>query len=207
MNRKGAPTSFTCPKSTMTSFGPGATIRFPGCGSAWKQPVLDQHLAERHEKNLRHLGRIDARALQSSSVRNLDPLDELHHQHAPRRVFPVDLRDDDVLDAREVGRDLLRVVSLADEVQLARDHPAHFFRNEAQVQRLVQPVQDADERRVVLQIVLHQALDAWILHLHGHHAPVVQHRPVHLRQRRRRHRRALELPKHGLERLPQLPLD
>ena len=32
------PRSFACPKSISTSFGPGCTIRFPGCGSAWKKP-------------------------------------------------------------------------------------------------------------------------------------------------------------------------
>ena len=122
-------------------------------------------------------------------------------------MLPVDCRDDDVLDAGEVGGDVLGVVSFVDEVELARDHPAHLFGDEAEVERLVEAVEDGDEERDVLQVVLDQALDAGVLHLDGDNAPVVQDGAVYLRQRCRGDRRGFELSEHRLERLTQLALD
>jgi len=60
-------------------------------------------------------------------------------------VLPVDARHDDVFDAGEVGGDALRVAALVDEVELQRDHAAHLFGDEAEVERVVEAVEDRDE--------------------------------------------------------------
>ena len=151
--------------------------------------------------------RIDAGAPQAFDVSDLDAVDVLHGQDAPRAVLPVDARHADVLYALEVGSDSLSVAAFVDEIELARDHVGHLFGDEAEVQRLVEPVEDAHEDGDVLQVGVDQLLDVRVLHLDGDDASVVQHRLVHLGQRRGGDWLRLEALEHGLERLAQLALD
>ena len=76
-----------------------------------------------------------------------------------------------------------------------------------EVQVPLEAGEDAHQESDVPQVVVDDALDARILHLHRDLSPVVQRGPVHLRQRRRRDRLLVEAGENVRERPFELALD
>src|SRR3990170_2138825 len=155
--------------------------------------VQEQLLAVGVGDQLRYGLEVYAGVLEGADVGDLDPLEELHNQHAAGRVLPVDPGHDDIRPGGEVGGDELRVVALVDEVQLLRHVPADLLDDGPKVQVALQRRQDAQEESNAVQVRLYHVPDARILDLHGHRAAVFERGPVDLGERRRGDRLGFEV--------------
>ena len=80
----------------------------PGCGSAWKKPSRRIIVAENLDQLLRDHVLVDSGALERCDVGDLNALDQLHRQHAPRRELAIDLGH---ADDRIAPRSCARIVS------------------------------------------------------------------------------------------------
>ena len=99
-------------------------------GVAVKEPVVEDLLHVRLEADLGHLAARHAESPDRVPVVRADAVDPLHHEQVRPREVPVDARDADAFDAPHVLAQPVRVLPVADEVELApyvllelRDHP------------------------------------------------------------------------------------
>jgi len=147
--------------------------------------VQEQLLAVGVCDQLRYGLEVYAGVLEGIDVGDLDPLKELHDQHAAGGVLPVDPGHDDIRAGGEVGGDELRVVALVDEVQLLRHVPGNLLDDGPEVQVALQRRQDAQEESNAVQVRLNDVPYARILDLDRHRAAVFEHGPVDLGEGRR----------------------
>src|SRR5437899_3977300 len=124
-------------------------------------------LAVSVDHELRDGLRVGPLPLEPLEVRDLDALEILHHEHAPRAVLPDKARDDDVAPLRrrpaaasailaqlgppamssvlEVPGDDLGVVALVDEVQLQADVHRDLFDQRGEVEVALEAGDDAQQ--------------------------------------------------------------
>ena len=167
-----------------------------------EHPMEVELLAVSVDHELRDRLRVGPLPVETLEVRDLDALEILHHEHAPRAVLPDDARDDDVAALRgrpaaaaavlaqlrppamssilEVPGDDLGVVALIDKVQLQRNVVRDLLDQRGEVEVALEPGEDSQQEADVAQVVVDGALDARVLHLDRHFSAVVQARAVHL---------------------------
>ncbi len=109
------------PKSMKPMRLPVMASRLPGCGSAWNTPSISAICRNASVPFWASSGLSYSARVEPGMIGQRDAVQELLHQHALGRVFPVDLGEDDVVAVGEHGRQHLAVAALVDEVELAVD--------------------------------------------------------------------------------------
>lgn len=150
---------------------------------------------------------VDARALQPLDVGDLDTLDQLHRQHAPRRELAIDLGHQHGGVSCEVMAHGRRVLRLVNEVQFHRHVLQSLAHQDAIVEVALEHRQPSQHQRHVAEVGAHYPVDSRILHLHRASTPVMQPCTMHLRERRRRQRDRIELGVNVLQRATQFAFD
>ena len=171
-----------------------------------------EHVGKGVHKGVGHVRRVKPHRGNALLVVYLcSTVNELHRYDPPVRQLPVHLRHDH-LEARGQtrGEEPLRpraVERLLREVEL-RAHRLFKLGDDPRVlERLpLQPPHEPRHESHRPQVPLHLRPQPRVLHLYRHHLPRrPQRRPVHLRQRRRRHGLRVEGREHLLQRPPQGP--
>ena len=129
---------------------------------------------------------VDARRLESRHIVNLYAVDVLHDEHMLRRQMAIDLGT-----AYEVGilirmAELLDVVRLHDEIHLLFGNRPKLIEHHAEIHDVLRRAKDLQDARRALQehdVLAHDVVHAWSLHLDDDLLTVQEHRAVHLRNR------------------------
>ena len=150
---------------------------------------------------------VDAQPAQLLDVRDLDAVEVVHRQHATARALPVDARHDHVVAAGKQRRDLLGGPSLVHEVDLVGRVALELPGERAEVDHGLDARPDRGEPADRLDVPPDDAVDAGVLHLHGHVGAVVQPRAVDLGERGGGDRLAIELGVQLVDRPAELALD
>ena len=175
----------------------------PRLGVGVIERIPEDHL-EVHVGGATH-ERVDvpSRRLDAGAVGERRARDQAHREDSSPRQLGIRRRDDDVGFVGEVQREALEVAQLLRQVdgvvqhlrELADDHRGSQLR-EPGILVLEVRRDGLHELEILEDTVLHAVVE----HLHRHRRPVMQCRPVNLRDRPRRHRlrveRAVEI-RHG----------
>ena len=178
-----------------------------GVGIGVEEAVAEDLLAVGLGQQPRHLVGVDSGRAQARHVGDLDAVDELHHQHAARGQLPVDARDRHVVAPAEHARHRLGVVPLVHEVELAGHVAGQLVDQRHQVEVALHEVDGPEQHAQVGQVAAHQRLDLGILDLDGHPLAAPEHRLMHLGQRGRSDRLALDRGEDIRQVAAQLALD
>ena len=119
----------------------------------------------------------------------------------------MDARHGDVVAPREHARDLLGVVAFVHEVELAGDIRGELVDERHQVEVALHEIDRAEQHAQVREVAAHETLDLGILHLHRHALAALQARFVHLGERGRCDRLALDRREDVLEGAVELALE
>ena len=169
-------------------------------------------LHERHEARVQHRLGVDAGLLHRLHVVPRDPVEPFHHEHAPgheRGVRPGHDRGA-LLGLGEHARDVEHVLRFEAEVELLDDRLREQLDQRGRVgERGHRDATDEMRRepRHRLDVLAHEPRDLRALHLDDDVFAGAQPCRVHLRDRRRRDRRALERREHVVEGAAELELD
>ena len=111
---------------------------------------------------------IELRFVRESRIGEPPAVEPLHREHALRGELGVAARDADVRVAAEVAGELVEVAGLAGEVELAADDAAEFgdHRLRPVGRELGQHLGELGETGQDVEVDVHAALDAGVLHFH-----------------------------------------
>ncbi len=146
---------------------------------------------------------VPSRRLDAGTVGERRARDQAHREHASPRQFGIRRRDDDVGFVGEVRGEALKVPQLLRQVDGVVQHLRELA-DDHRGSQLCEPgilvLEIRRDRLHELEIPEDAVLHAVVEHLHRHRRPVMECRPVNLRDRPRRHRlrfeRAVEV-RHG----------
>ena len=132
------------------------------------------------------------------------PMKPREAQHALRAALGDDVGDDQLGVALRGGTVGVRLRRLLYVIQLAEQRRPQLVVIDPSVQRLTGEREPAHQDRRVGEVVLQRLFDPGVLHLHHHLATVVQERPMHLPERGRGERLAVESGEQLVRRAAQL---
>ena len=156
------------------------------------EEAVDEHLLhERPDEDLADLLAVHAGCVEPSDVVDLDSADELLGEDPPGAVLPVDDRDVDRRELREVLGEAVGVVRLVGVVELSEHTGGELADDplEVELAEHLEPA-TADLRDLLddTEVGLRDRHDVRALDLDGHERPVRERRPVDLRGGCRRER-------------------
>jgi hypothetical protein len=168
------------------------------------EEAVDEDLLEiRAEELVGDRRPVDLEQRHRADVGDLPAVDEIHRQDAPRAVILHRPRDDDAVEARERVRQRRQVARFLVVIQLGEQRLPEFGDDAAE---LVLPthggpvIEHRRDLRHRVQVLDDARVDVRALDLHDHRTAIAQGRAMHLPQRCRCLRLALE----GQERLADL---